>query len=114
PEYEIEQTGPDHAKTFTAWAVVAGVRHGGVQGRTKKEAEQGAAQAAFLALTGEKDAGEKEAGEKGAGATEPVGAGSADGSGPRDAAGPTHDARADQCDSVVRSGAGSGDDGRDA
>lgn len=55
PEYEIEQTGPDHAKTFTAWAVVAGVRHGGVQGRTKKEAEQGAAQAAFLALTGEKD-----------------------------------------------------------
>jgi ribonuclease-3 len=55
PEYEIEQTGPDHAKTFTAWAVVAGVRHGGVQGRTKKEAEQRAAQAAFLALTAEQD-----------------------------------------------------------
>jgi ribonuclease-3 len=50
PEYEIEQTGPDHAKTFTAWAVVAGIRHGGVQGRTKKEAEQRAAQAAFEAL----------------------------------------------------------------
>ncbi|HEY7226119.1 MAG TPA: ribonuclease III [Micromonosporaceae bacterium] len=51
PEYAIEQTGPDHAKTFTAWAVVAGVRHGGVQGRTKKEAEQHAARSAFLALT---------------------------------------------------------------
>jgi ribonuclease-3 len=51
PDYHIEQTGPDHAKTFTAWAVVAGVRHGGAQGRTKKEAEQRAAEAAFLALT---------------------------------------------------------------
>jgi ribonuclease III, bacterial len=55
PEYDIEQTGPDHAKTFTAWAVVAGVRHGGVQGRTKKEAEQRAAQAAFLALTADQE-----------------------------------------------------------
>jgi ribonuclease-3 len=53
PDYDIEQTGPDHAKTFTAWVVVAGVRHGGVQGRTKKEAEQRAARAAFLALTAE-------------------------------------------------------------
>jgi ribonuclease-3 len=53
PDYHIEQTGPDHAKTFTAWAVVAGVRHGGIQGRTKKEAEQRAAEAAFLALTRE-------------------------------------------------------------
>jgi ribonuclease-3 len=51
PDYQIEQTGPDHAKTFTAWAVVAGARFGGVQGRTKKEAEQKAAEAAFEALT---------------------------------------------------------------
>jgi ribonuclease-3 len=51
PDYQIDQTGPDHAKTFTAWAVVAGQRHGGVQGRTKKEAEQRAAEAAFNALT---------------------------------------------------------------
>jgi ribonuclease-3 len=51
PDYQIEQTGPDHAKTFTAWAVVGGLRHGGVQGRTKKEAEQRAAEAAFNALT---------------------------------------------------------------
>jgi ribonuclease-3 len=51
PDYHIEHVGPDHAKTFTAWAVVAGVRHGGVQGRTKKEAEQRAAEAAFEALS---------------------------------------------------------------
>ena len=51
PDYHIEHTGPDHAKTFTAWAVVAGVRHGGVQGRTKKEAEQRAAEAAYEALS---------------------------------------------------------------
>lgn len=50
PDYQIDEAGPDHAKTFTAWAVVAGVRHGGVQGRTKKEAEQRAAEAAWLAL----------------------------------------------------------------
>jgi ribonuclease-3 len=63
PEYDIEQTGPDHAKTFTAWAVVAGTRHGGVTGRTKKEAEQRAAEAAFLALTAQ---------EQPAGPAEPV------------------------------------------
>jgi ribonuclease-3 len=51
PDYHVEETGPDHAKTFTAWAVVAGDRHGGAQGRTKKEAEQRAAEAAWLALT---------------------------------------------------------------
>jgi ribonuclease III len=57
PDYHIEQTGPDHLKTFTAWAVVAGRRHGGVQGRTKKEAEQRAAEAAFVALSQAADAG---------------------------------------------------------
>jgi len=56
PDYHIDQTGPDHAKTFTAWAIVAGDRHGGVTGKTKKEAEQRAAEAAFLALTQPDDA----------------------------------------------------------
>jgi ribonuclease-3 len=55
PDYHIDQTGPDHAKTFTAWAVVAGERHGGVTGKTKKEAEQRAAEAAFRALRGTED-----------------------------------------------------------
>jgi ribonuclease III len=53
PDYQIDETGPDHAKTFTAWAVVAGQRHGGVEGRTKKEAEQRAAEAAWLTLSAE-------------------------------------------------------------
>src|SRR3954463_14392649 len=51
PEYRIEEDGPDHAKTFTAWAVVVGNRYGGVEGRSKKEAEQRAAEAAWRELS---------------------------------------------------------------
>ncbi|MFD6564939.1 ribonuclease III [Micromonospora profundi] len=50
PEYRIEGTGPDHLKTFTAWVVVAGNRYGGAEGRSKKEAEQRAAEAAWRRL----------------------------------------------------------------
>ncbi|MFB9234273.1 ribonuclease III [Plantactinospora siamensis] len=51
PEYRIDDTGPDHAKTFTAWVVVAGNRYGGAEGRSKKEAEQRAAEAAWRTLS---------------------------------------------------------------
>jgi ribonuclease-3 len=51
PEYRIDEAGPDHAKTFTAWAVVAGERYGGSEGRSKKEAEQRAAEAAWRELS---------------------------------------------------------------
>jgi ribonuclease III len=51
PEYLIEEQGPDHAKTFTAWSLVASERFGGVHGRTKKEAEQRAAEEAWLVLS---------------------------------------------------------------
>jgi ribonuclease-3 len=51
PEYRIDDTGPDHAKTFTAWVVVAGRRYGGAEGRSKKEAEQRAAEAAWRTLS---------------------------------------------------------------
>jgi ribonuclease-3 len=50
PEYRIEDTGPDHAKTFTAWAVVNHQMFGGVDGANKKEAEQRAAEAAWREL----------------------------------------------------------------
>jgi ribonuclease-3 len=50
PDYLIEDAGPDHAKTFTAWVVVAGEKYGGVDGRSKKEAEQRAAAAAWRTL----------------------------------------------------------------
>jgi ribonuclease-3 len=51
PEYRIDEAGPDHAKTFTAWVVVAGRKYGGVDGRSKKEAEQRAAEAAWRILS---------------------------------------------------------------
>jgi len=50
PEYRIEDAGPDHAKTFTAWVLVAGERFGGAEGRSKKEAEQRAAASAWQEL----------------------------------------------------------------
>ena len=51
PEYVITSDGPDHAKSFTAAAVVDSVTYGVRPGRNKKEAEQAAAEAAWRALT---------------------------------------------------------------
>jgi ribonuclease-3 len=53
PEYRITETGPDHLKTFTATAVVNGRELGSGDGRTKKEAEQKAAELAWRTLTAE-------------------------------------------------------------
>jgi ribonuclease-3 len=50
PSYSIEEEGPDHAKRFTATVSVAGVAYGSGKGRSKKEAEQNAAQEAFETL----------------------------------------------------------------
>ena len=50
PSYSIEEEGPDHAKRFTATVSVAGVAYGSGRGRSKKEAEQNAAQEAFETL----------------------------------------------------------------
>src|SRR5262249_35149303 len=47
PEYAVEEAGPDHAKRFTALALVAGEEVGGGEGGSKKEAEQRAAATAF-------------------------------------------------------------------
>jgi ribonuclease-3 len=51
PEYLITSEGPDHAKSFTAAAVVDGVTYGIRQGRNKKEAEQAAAEDAWRTLS---------------------------------------------------------------
>jgi len=50
PDYQIEDAGPDHEKTFTAVVRVAGQDRGSGSGRSKKEAEQQAAAAAWSAL----------------------------------------------------------------
>jgi ribonuclease III len=47
PEYHVEESGPDHAKSFTAVVRVGGEAYGSGSGRSKKEAEQQAAEAAW-------------------------------------------------------------------
>jgi ribonuclease-3 len=51
PVYRIESQGPDHAKTFTATVLLADLPRGDGHGRTKKAAEQMAAQNAWRALS---------------------------------------------------------------
>lgn len=60
PEYAVTETGPDHEKTFTAAARVGGVAYGTGTGRSKKEAEQQAAETAWRSIRAEAD-GEVEA-----------------------------------------------------
>jgi ribonuclease-3 len=53
PEYVIQDEGPDHMKTFTARVRVADRLHGHGVGRSKKEAEQQAAESAYRTLSAE-------------------------------------------------------------
>lgn len=48
--YRVEGTGPDHAREFTAVALIGGEPYGQGVGRSKKEAEQGAAAQAYQRL----------------------------------------------------------------
>ena len=50
PEYAVEADGPEHAKHFVARVLVDGVVRGEGSGRTKKDAEMQAAEAAIEAL----------------------------------------------------------------
>lgn len=51
PEYRVQERGPDHRKEFSAFVSVAGDTLGEGDGRTKKEAEQKAAEAAWRSLS---------------------------------------------------------------
>ena len=51
PSYRVTESGPDHDKRFTAVAVVGERSFLPGTGRSKKQAEQGAAQAAFEELS---------------------------------------------------------------
>ncbi|WP_019634820.1 ribonuclease III [Actinomadura atramentaria] len=50
PEYHVTESGPDHQKTFRASVRVGGETYGAGEGRSKKEAEQHAAEAAWNAI----------------------------------------------------------------
>jgi len=62
PSYRVEDDGPDHAKTFTASVLLAGQAWGSGHGRTKKAAEQEAAEVAWRALSAEPAAAPASAG----------------------------------------------------
>jgi ribonuclease-3 len=51
PTYRVEDEGPDHAKSFTAAVLLAGEVRGTGSGRTKKAAEQEAAEVAWRAIS---------------------------------------------------------------
>jgi ribonuclease III len=59
PEYHVDESGPDHQKSFRALVRVGGRVYGTGEGRSKKEAEQQAAEAAWTAISnGEPPAGD--------------------------------------------------------
>jgi ribonuclease III len=86
PEYHVEESGPDHQKSFRAFVKIGSRVYGEGEGRSKKEAEQQAAEAAWTAIS-ETAAGpapaDAAAGPAGAGGTAadgaagPAGAGAA-------------------------------------
>jgi ribonuclease-3 len=83
PEYLVEESGPDHQKSFRAVARVGGQVWGEGEGRTKKEAEQQAAEAAWTAISARVSAAAEGAdGAQLATGVEAVGQASSDGSGP--------------------------------
>jgi ribonuclease III len=51
PEYHVDESGPDHQKSFRALVRVGGRVYGSGTGRSKKEAEQQAAEAAWIAIS---------------------------------------------------------------
>jgi ribonuclease III len=83
PEYHVDESGPDHQKSFRASVRIGGRTYGEGEGRSKKEAEQQAAEAAWTSIT----AGGEGRVEGAAGAAEAEGAAAERGSagGPRGA-----------------------------
>jgi len=51
PEYHVEESGPDHQKFFHSYVRIGTQTYGEGEGRSKKEAEQQAAEAAWTAIT---------------------------------------------------------------
>jgi len=93
PEYRVTEQGPDHAKVFAAQVLLGGTSRGEGSGRTKKEAEQNAAAAAYTTLQAVSAVSAVSA-DGADGAAGPDGAGSAEGAAGR-ATDPTGRAGAD-------------------
>jgi len=51
PEYHVEESGPDHQKSFRAFVRIGSQTYGEGEGRSKKEAEQQAAEAAWNSIS---------------------------------------------------------------
>jgi ribonuclease III len=51
PDYQVTESGPDHQKSFQAYVRVGGIVLGSGHGRSKKAAEQQAAEAAWMAIS---------------------------------------------------------------
>jgi len=58
PHYDVEGFGPDHARRYLATVYVAGRCLGTGEGRSKKDAEQVAAQVACATLEAERGGGD--------------------------------------------------------
>ncbi|SOD64581.1 RNAse III [Streptomyces zhaozhouensis] len=86
PEYVIGESGPDHEKTFTAAARVGGQTYGTGTGRSKKEAEQQAAETAWRAIRASLDAAREAEAEAAARAEAAEEAAAGDGENARDTA----------------------------
>ncbi len=78
PEYLVSETGPDHEKVFTAAARVGGVTYGTGTGRSKKEAEQQAAEAAWRAIQQAAEARAADVAKGSTAAADPAGGATAD------------------------------------
>jgi ribonuclease-3 len=61
PDYRLVESGPDHEKSFVAAVVVAGEVLGEGAGRSKKEAEQAAAEQAWVELAARRERAEAQA-----------------------------------------------------
>ena len=74
PEYHVEESGPDHQKSFRAFVRIGAQTYGEGEGRSKKEAEQQAAEAAWNAISeGLPGSTQARAGQAGPGGDDPAG-----------------------------------------
>jgi ribonuclease III len=120
PEYHVDESGPDHQKSFRASVRIGGRTYGDGEGRSKKEAEQQAAEAAWTFISedivpagGVAEAGSAEGGA-GRGAARSAGRAAEGGAGDAAAAGggaaesgPMEDAAAEG-DPAAANGSGTG------